>query len=66
MNIHYLTPCSVKGISGEASLPCIVYAHGGGVVACNAHQYKPYMSYMAVDCGVKVFNVDYRLAPETR
>jgi len=55
-----------KGISGQASLPCIVYAHGGGVVACNARQYKPYLSYMAMDCGVKVFNVDYRLAPETR
>ena len=28
--------------------------------------YAPYLSYMAVDCGVVVFNVDYRLAPGTR
>ena len=56
---------SVQDMSGQASLPCIVYAHGGGVVACSANQYKPYLSYMAVDCGVVVYNVDYRLAPET-
>ena len=43
-----------------------MYAHGGGAVACTAAQYKPYLSYMAVDCGLVVFNVDYRLAPETR
>jgi len=55
-----------KAVSGEPNLPCIVYAHGGGAVACTAGQYKPYLSYMAVDCGVVVFNVDYRLAPETR
>ena len=44
----------------------MIYAHGGGCVAGSAEMYAPYLSYMAVDCGVVVFNVDYRLAPGTR
>jgi len=55
-----------KAIASEKNRPCIVYAHGGGAVGGTATLYAPYMSYMAMDCGVVVFNVDYRLAPETR
>merc|ERR1711970_965987 len=55
-----------KAISQEESRACIIYAHGGGAVAGSAAMYKGLLSYMAVDCGVIVFNVDYRLAPETR
>ena len=29
-------------------------------------QYVPYLSFMAANCGVVVFNVDYRLAPRVR
>ena len=47
-------------------LACIIYAHGGGAIGGSAAMYKGLLSYMAVDCGVVVFNVDYRLAPETR
>jgi acetyl esterase/lipase len=43
-----------------------VYAHGGGVVGASAHSHSRFLAYMALDCGVVVFNVDYRLAPETR
>merc|ERR1712183_346834 len=46
--------------------PCIVYAHGGGAVFGSAKLYTRFLSHMALDCGVVVFNVDYRLAPETR
>ena len=46
--------------------PAIVYAHGGGVVGGTAHMYRLYLAHMAVDCGVIVYNVDYRLAPETK
>merc|ERR1712013_293808 len=55
-----------KSLAGEESRACIIYAHGGGCVAGSAAMYAPYLSYMAVDCGVVVFNVDYRLAPGTR
>jgi len=55
-----------KSLSDDTSRACIIYAHGGGCVAGSAAMYLPYLSYMAVDCGVVVFNVDYRLAPGTR
>merc|ERR1712001_31801 len=43
-----------------------IYAHGGGVIGMTAASYKPLLSYYAVDCDVVLFNVDYRLAPETK
>jgi len=55
-----------KLLTGQKNVPCIVYAHGGGVVGCTAAIYSKYLAYMAVSCEVVVFNVDYRLAPETR
>jgi len=55
-----------KAIAKEASRACIIYAHGGGVIGGTADLYKGFLSYMAMDCGVVVFNVDYRLAPETK
>ena len=57
------TPKAIKSKSDKAA---IIYAHGGGVVAGSANLYKPYLSSLALDCGVVVFNVDYRLAPETK
>ena len=55
-----------KSISKEACSPAIIYAHGGGVAACSALMFKPYLSNVANECGVVVYNVDYRLAPETK
>ena len=46
--------------------PAIIYAHGGGVVTCSASTHKPFLSKVAVKCGVVVFNVDYRRPPETK
>ena len=43
-----------------------VYAHGGGCVGLNARLYKSLLCHYAVECNVVVFNVDYRLAPETK
>jgi len=54
-----------KAMALEKSRACIVYAHGGGVIGGTANLYKGFLSHMAMDCGVVVFNVDYRLAPET-
>lgn len=55
-----------KGLAQDKTRACIVYAHGGGAVAGAASQHKGFLSYMANNCGLVVFNVDYRLAPETR
>merc|ERR1711915_4443 len=55
-----------KTMLEETKRPCIIYAHGGGAVVGSANGYKGFLSDMAVECEVIVFNVDYRLAPETR
>jgi len=57
---------SPKSLASDKSKPCIIYAHGGGCIGGTATGYAGFLSHMAVDCGVVVFNVDYRLAPETR
>merc|ERR1712051_24886 len=57
---------SPKSLAGEKSRPAIVYAHGGGCIGGTAEMYKGFLAHMAVDSRVIVFNVDYRLAPETR
>lgn len=54
-------PKNLKGPS-----PAIVYVHGGGVVAGTAKQMTGHCSDIADHCGVIVFNVDYRLAPEAK
>jgi len=45
-------------------LPCVVFIHGGGFITCTpeTHDYVP--SYISANANAKVFNVDYRLAPE--
>ena len=43
-----------------------MYAHGGGCIGGTADLYEHFLAHMAVDCRVVVYNVDYRLAPETR
>merc|ERR1719494_845270 len=55
-----------KEIAGKKANPAIIYAHGGGVVAGTADQMKPILSHLACKLGVVYFNVDYRLAPETK
>ena len=56
----------MQSLAGEKSRPAIVYAHGGGCIGGTAEMYKGFLAHMAVDSRVIVFNVDYRLAPETR
>ena len=53
-------------LTGKSQNPAIIYAHGGGVIACSASTHKRYLSKLALKCGVVIFNVDYRRAPETR
>jgi len=55
-----------KSLAGEKNRPAIVYAHGGGCIGGTADLYEHFLAHMAVDCRVVVYNVDYRLAPETR
>jgi len=53
-----------KSLNGKSA--AILFAHGGGVIAGKAEHFKEYCSALALNTGVTVFNVDYRLAPETK
>lgn len=61
--VHTYTP---KKLLENKKKAAWIYAHGGGAVACTAAIFKPWLDLLAVDCDVVVFNVDYRLAPETK
>jgi acetyl esterase len=47
-----------------ASLPLVVYLHGGGFVLCSLDTHDRVMRLLALDSGAAVIGVDYRLAPE--
>ena len=55
-----------KHLSEESLRPAIIYAHGGGVIACSASTHKAYLSKLALKSNVVIFNVDYRRPPETK
>jgi acetyl esterase len=61
--VHVYTPKSLEKDTPHAAY---IYAHGGGAVACAASDFKPFLAHLAVNCEVVVFNVEYRLAPETK
>jgi acetyl esterase len=47
-----------------ASLPLVIYLHGGGFVLCSLDTHDRLMRLLALDSGAAVIGVDYRLAPE--
>ncbi len=48
----------------DAQLPSLVYAHGGGWVFGNLESHDVLCAQLALEAGIVVFAVDYRLAPE--
>ena len=60
---YVLTP---KKLVESKNRTALIYAHGGGVVAVSAADTKNWRAHVAVDCDVVAFDVDYRLAPETK
>ncbi|WP_422033686.1 alpha/beta hydrolase [Reyranella sp.] len=50
----------------DAALPALVYAHGGGWVFGNLDSHDVLCAQLALEAGIAVFHVDYRLAPEAR
>src|SRR5471030_2682899 len=53
-------------LSPEARLPGLLYAHGGGWVFGNLDSHDVLCAQLAIEAGIAVMAVDYRLAPETR
>ena len=52
--------------ASDARLPALVYAHGGGWVFGNLDSHDVLCAQLALDAGIVVVSVDYRLAPEAR
>lgn len=50
----------------DAKLPALVYAHGGGWVFGNLDSHDVLCAQLAIEAGIAVFHIDYRLAPEAR
>ena len=50
----------------EAKLPALVFAHGGGWVFGNLDSHDVLCAQLAIEAGISVFAIDYRLAPEAR
>jgi acetyl esterase len=55
-----------KSASADVRLPGLVYAHGGGWVFGNLDSHDVLCAQLAIEAGIAVMSVDYRLAPETR
>jgi acetyl esterase len=53
-------------VAADAKLPGMVYAHGGGWVFGNLDSHDVLCAQLALEAGIAVFAVDYRLAPEAR
>jgi acetyl esterase len=55
-----------KNINRNKSNAALIYAHGGGAIAMTAEIYKPWLLLLSYHANIVLFNVDYRLAPETK
>ncbi|MDI1283135.1 MAG: alpha/beta hydrolase [Reyranella sp.] len=52
--------------ASDAMLPALLYAHGGGWVFGNLESHDVLCAQLAIEAGIAVCAVDYRLAPEAR
>jgi acetyl esterase len=55
-----------EAAASDTRLPALVYAHGGGFVFGNLDSHDVLCAQLAIDAGIAVVAIDYRLAPETR
>lgn len=59
-----LLNCAMLTPKEELSNGVILYLHGGGYVGGNLDYANGFGSMLAAKCGISVFTVEYRLAPE--
>jgi acetyl esterase len=63
LSVRIYRPASA---AADAKLPALVYAHGGGWVFGNLDSHDVLCAQLALEAGIAVFAIDYRLAPEAR
>lgn len=58
----------IKAIKNKdkKGMPGIINAHGGAAIMCRANSESGYMSRLAASLDIVVFNIEYRLGPETK
>ena len=54
------------GWDGQDQQRVILYFHGGAYVACSPVTHRPFTAELSRQAGMRVFALDYRLAPEHR
>lgn len=65
---------NINGVAVEVLTPkkivhkksAVIYIHGGLFVACSVATHRSLTSHLAVKAGMKVFAIDYTLAPEAQ
>ena len=60
--VHVIKPKTLTG-TGHAAY---IYAHGGGAVMFEAKSSNSNLTHTALELNCVVFNVDYRLGPESK
>ena len=63
VEVYVHTP---KKLAESKNNAAFIYAHGGGAIAFSAADHKNTRAHIAVECDVVAFDVEYRLAPETK
>ena len=68
VNVYVYTPKGLMTTKKDSLRfpPALIYAHGGGALASSTTIYKPWLVQLAFNFNIVVFNVEYRLAPETK
>ncbi len=67
-----VVPVAEQGVRGEWLTPknsgagVVLYLHGGGYVSCSPATHRPLTAALARLSNLRVFSLDYRLAPEHR
>ena len=61
---HVWWPASPDGASANPSSPVLLYAHGGGFIACSPETHRPLVSSLVRRIQGEAFVPAYRLAPE--
>lgn len=48
----------------DKTTPALVHVHGGGTIMGNVDMHTRFLSHFALESGLQIFSVEYRLAPE--
>lgn len=62
----YVNVYTPKKLERSKNRATVIYAHGGGAVALSAEDFKNWRAHFAIECGVVVFDIEYRQTPQTK